>query len=546
MTIWGKSESLCDKAREFYYEFLRHNRAAVPDAIIHHIEGCAFCQEEIRRLQEAMTQVRDAPNPAPGPRRNDATETLSRHFEFLDESICCFQVRPFLPELLISSRQIRIPTPITVHIDNCPECGEDLDSIRKLGLRDDQLNRLGLFYSQAGGPCSSRCPSAQPVAVGLADFSLDRGDPRMLDHVSLCPDCRARLYQRRDAAMADLRTRDVRSKVLSCDEVSMADLFDFVLPFGLEAASIATTSGHRDAVATHVRTCPRCMEKVQSLHRTLYGVAERADSDVCTVCRIDKDDENAGGQTPANAYRYPIRVQVSRRELVKSPRARWRTGPHSRIAIVATVVFLSGILAMLPLSRATGMSVDGIRKAVGRMPNVRLTRSNGEDSQPFFEMLLATNRKIIVTTIGNERTLRDYDKGCKTVFSPGKPARTGSLLAEESDGCEKFMTRILDEVFGHASARSNLSESQAEHASSGRPGERWSVYELTREDPADGAAAPRRWKVYLDPVRKLPMKIEYSQRPPTGFGPDVIQVTEFTYLTQSAMDEAIAARAPTE
>jgi len=419
MTSWGKSESLCHKAREYYYDLLCHDETTVPAAIARHVEGCSFCREQIRRLKESLGQAQNERKSPEGSENNQGIEALSRHFEFLDERVHCSAVKPFLPELLISSRQVRIPTPITVHVENCPACGEDLDSIRELGLRDDQLNRLGLFYGQAGHPSRSHCRAARPVASGLAAFSLDGVDSDTLNHLCLCPECRSRVYRERARAMTGRYVPDERTGVLACHEVLPADLFDFVVPFGLEADTIARTSGRRDAVATHLRACPRCVEKVQSLHRTLYAIAERTDSTVCTVCRTEKEDES---RPPTEAYRYPIHVQVLRQEPTRTAPSGFWTGLRNKSALTIVAVIVGGALSLIPLSTATGeMDVGRVQKAVGRIRNVHITRSQSEGSAPYFEMWLAADRQTVVTKVDTEYTVHEFGKRLITVYTPGSP-----------------------------------------------------------------------------------------------------------------------------
>lgn len=556
MTVWGKSESLCQKAQEYYYEILCHNDAAVPEAITRHVEGCSFCREQIRRLQEALAQGDSKANSSQGPENNGAIEALSRHFEFLGERVHCSQVKPFLPELLISSRRIRIPTPITVHMDNCPECGRDMASIRELGLGAGQLSRLSQFYGRVADPGPLQCPSAQRAAAGLAAFSLDGADSRTLDHISLCRHCRTWVYQQRARAMADRNARAGRPDVLACNDVSTADLFDFVLPFGLDPVALGRTSGRRDAVATHVRACPRCMETVQSLHRTLYAVAERADSALCTVCRTDENDADPSDEARPPACRYPIHVQVLRQEPApaavghglgassgseRTASAGWRSMPRRKIAVVGITLLVGGLLTMVPRSTATGMNVGGVRKAIERMTDVHMAKFHGEDSTPFFEMFLAAGRQTVVTKVGPERTLYDFRTKRMTVFGPDAAPRTGPLPASGFDSCEEFMLRTFETIFVNVSEKDSLSET--EYVASDRPGEYWAVYELTQTG-SQGAGLPRlgQWKVFFNPVLKVPEKIEYIARPSAqGLAPAQVQVTRLRYLNRSQMDDTITA-----
>jgi len=561
MTVWGKSESLCQKAQEYYYELLCQNDAAVPEAIIRHVEGCSFCREQIHRLQEALAQGDSQAGSSQGPGNNRAIEALSRHFEFLDEPVHCSQVKPFLPELLISSRRIRIPTPITVHVDNCPECARDMASIRELGLGAGQLRRLSQFYGRVADPDPLQCPSAQPAAAGLAAFSLDGADSRTLDHVSLCPHCRTWVYQQRARAMADRNARAGGPNVLACADVSTADLFDFVLPFGLDPVALGRTSGRRDAVATHVRACPRCMEKVQSLHRTLYAVAERADSAVWTVCRTDESDADPSDETQTPAYRYPIHVQVLRQEPApaavghglgassgsgRTASAGWRSMPRRRIAVVAIAVVVGGLLTVVPRSTATGMSVGGVRKAIERMTNVHMAKFHGGDSTPFFEMFLAVGRQTVVTKVGPERTLYDFRTRRMTVFRPDKAPRTAPLPASGFGSCEEFMTQIFETIFVNVSEKDSLSET--EYVASDQPGEYWAVYELTQTgSQRDGLPRLGQWRVFFNSVRQVPEKIEYIARPSApDLAPAQVQVTRLRHLTRSQMDDAITALSSAE
>ena len=57
---------------------------------------------------------------------------LQRHFELLGERVTCAQVKPLLAGLLDPSVVIRIPTPVTVHVDHCAACARDLETLRGL------------------------------------------------------------------------------------------------------------------------------------------------------------------------------------------------------------------------------------------------------------------------------------------------------------------------------------------------------------------------------------------------------------------------------
>ncbi len=557
MTTWGNGEGLCHRAREYYYDLLRQNDAAVPEPIARHVKACPFCQGQISRLHKALSRTENRSDSPDGRDSEEAIEALARQFGFLGESVHCSQVKPFLPDLLIPSRQIRVPTPITVHVENCPQCADDLASIRELGLRADQLNRLTRFYGRDLGRDLSRCGPARPTAAALAALSLDGADPRMLRHISCCPQCRAWVYRHRARAVADLSTRAVRIGALTCDEVSMAGLFDFVVPFGLDAAAIGRADGRRDAVVTHVRACISCMEKVQLLHRTIYAVAERADSAVCTVCRPKESEGDPCGQVEGPAYHYPLDVQILEHESSPeaiplepvasrgSRRATWgrrKAGPRIKTALLAAAVLAMMLLALLPQPAATGMNAGHIRRAVEQMNNVYIARFHGDNPQPSQEMWVAKDRQIVAMETDAGRTICDPKQ--KTVVIPGCAPYTVKLEPDGSESCTKLLNQMLGMVFAGLSEDDALSEKAP--VASDRPGECWSVYECTRTRSTHaGIPVVHQWRIYLNPALQ-PVRIEYSQEHGGQLPPARIQTTRFEYLTSSAMDQALTARFPAE
>jgi hypothetical protein len=73
---------------------------------------------------------------------------LQLHFAYIGKHVTCDIVKPFLPGMLDPAMEIRIPTPITVHLDNCPKCTEDLKEIQKLNFSSTQLYRLSQFFTK--------------------------------------------------------------------------------------------------------------------------------------------------------------------------------------------------------------------------------------------------------------------------------------------------------------------------------------------------------------------------------------------------------------
>ena len=164
---------------------------------------------------------------------------------------------------------------MTVHVEHCSQCEEDLAALRELNLTAPQLKRLSQFFESGRGegvsplrsPCQAK-PEGQDIFAAAAQGSVF-----------------------------------IEGAAVSCDDVSTADIFDCVVPFG------APPDERHRTVVFHIRACSACTAKVQMLHRTIHGILERADSDTTTVYHAQSDAEADNGRR-AGAHPYPIEVQV--------------------------------------------------------------------------------------------------------------------------------------------------------------------------------------------------------------------------------------------
>ena len=159
-----QNHKLCEEAKLYYYDCLcDESSGLVPQSISNHIERCRNCQKQINQLKVALSQ-KECIGSEQRQDRSAVTTMLQLHFAFIAERVTCETVRPFLPGLLDPAIEIRIPTPITVHLDNCPRCAEDLKAIQKLNLNSTKLYRLSQFFAK--GPSRDTAEfSDMPAAV---------------------------------------------------------------------------------------------------------------------------------------------------------------------------------------------------------------------------------------------------------------------------------------------------------------------------------------------------------------------------------------------
>ena len=140
-------ESICQKAEPYYYDYLSGVKPEdVPDDLWRHIDCCADCQTEIALLKKAL----ENPGSNSDSPENIAaiTANLELHFAHSGQPVACATVRPFLPTIADKFFEVRIPTPITAHINECKTCADDIESIRAFSLDHRQLLRLGQILAE--------------------------------------------------------------------------------------------------------------------------------------------------------------------------------------------------------------------------------------------------------------------------------------------------------------------------------------------------------------------------------------------------------------
>ena len=123
---------LCEQAKIYYYDFLfLQNKSVIPEFILNHFRTCQNCQKQIYELKTMLTQAQSNKIHGYGRSGSVVSNMLKLHFSYVDQKITCKTVRPFLPGLLDDSLQISVPTPITTHLDHCPDCTLQVNTIKR-------------------------------------------------------------------------------------------------------------------------------------------------------------------------------------------------------------------------------------------------------------------------------------------------------------------------------------------------------------------------------------------------------------------------------
>jgi hypothetical protein len=529
-----EDERLCQEARVHYYDLLCQEEAAVPALVRRHVATCLLCQDQMRRLRETLFEA-ERPASATGAWQDETVEALAQQFQLLDERVTCSEAKPLLPELALESPQIRIPTPVTVHVDHCPQCAGDLATIRELHLSADQLKRLGRLLNGERGAAQRHVEGVPPSKRGL------EGDPNR-DSSRLGTQARAA------AAPGSLSSADAD---IACDDIVMADLFDCVVPSETVPPGRRTARERQTAIARHVRSCPACLGKMRMLQRTLGAIVARADSEVVTVYHADNDVAEL-----ESAYPYPVRVQVLHNDSEAAGDARkvrtalaigLRKLERSAKPLAALVLIGVALIMLLRTTTptASGTNLGDVDKTLAKMKNVHIVTREWPAGVAQ-ESWIARPSNILVRKTGDNCVLYDLARDLRRTLNLRTGVRTSERLSPNDpgrEGARQFMASCLRDLVAEVSSDASLRPAEGERASGADKG--LDVYEVrlpqTRNSPP-----PSRRLVYIDRATGRPQRME-SYRPVPGADPeDATTIMIFEYPTGPEMDEILQTLFPAE
>jgi hypothetical protein len=352
---------------------------------------------------------------------------LKSHFAYVDKPVSCKLVRPFIPTLLNSAVTARVPTPITVHLDNCSQCRRDLETVRKLGLEPGQLCRLGELFADV-----------------------------LADNVS----------------------------------------------------------------------------KIEQLHKTVYDITERPESDVVTIYHIDEAVTMEVADESEKMYEgFPVRVEVRNRQSVtgagrptipasgsfskqEAPVRRLR--PVFKIGIAAAAVVLVGSVLLFKTSQVRALTIDRIYQAIEKVKNVYITKFITERTEPVQEKWVSRVLNIYAIKTGEQTTIWDITRRVKkTVYLDSDSIETTSLSDDEVAAIEEEITGFWGLVpFYHVSnipedaEWRRVADDSIETTVQGTE-----AYELVWTDKKySGSPVVRKWRVFADPHSAFPRRAEWYQR----------------------------------
>jgi len=524
---------LCNQAESYYYDFLRKETIKlIPESIVSHINHCATCQEQINQLRAVLIKSEEHLESDQREVSSAVTEMLKLHFAYIGKPVTCDIVKPFLPGLLDTALEIRIPTPITTHLDKCRQCSEDLEAIRKLSLSRKQLRRLSQLFAEKPAGSNINCTEAQSAIPSVVSIVFNETNAIILKHLCICPDCRGLLYQRREMALRGLPKTNIAKGRSLCNKISARDFFDYVVPYGIDPANDQYAK-FRESLTSHLRTCPMCLAKMQQLHDTVFAIVERPESEVVTVYHIDESAKaKAVCETEELYAGFPIRVEaMEQKDEVKDEQPapafniasalKQKVSTINRkltVKTIATVaaVILIGFALLLNITSAKAVTIDQICKAIEKVKNVHITSFVPSRKEPIQELWVSRTANTYLLKTEKELVLWDIDdalrksKQVATGVTDTTPLST-EMTAEVRDRIGGFLGLVPFADLSIVPKDADWSPVAGESLEATGDIE---AHDLTWTEKAyDGSEVFRKWRVFVDPETDLPQRTEWYEKP---------------------------------
>ncbi len=520
MVAFDGSE-LCREAETYYHDYLQGpGNPSVPRSVARHIEGCSYCQSRIQSLRELLCDLDGRRAPALAGQDLQLIHELRSHFEHVGEPLTCVQVKPFLCRLLSPSVRVRIPTPITTHIDQCAACAKDIESLRQLELGVEQLARLGPLLEQHRQEDPCLCLRAQSHAAALALLSPESISAEILDHLCACAHCRREVYRQRQHLLDHTRFPQAQTKALRCERITTAELLDWVVPYGRRPESFRTE--RQQALREHIRSCPVCLERMQQIHRTVAEIAERADSGVTTVYATRDPagaPRNDAWMAPSGIWSTDVRIPgratvATSKHLGIGSRLKRRvcgsaSGPLAKVAFLAAAMIPLAVLFALSLPAASALSIRQVDRVLAKAGTVHVSVFGEGKSEPIQQLWVSRAARLVISELASVKMIHDLPRGQTTIIPSGRGTfEYVALDSDERETIERSACRFLEFSLDSAPLDAELIL-QPEAASPADVG--LEIYELAWDQASDiGTSLPRRLRLYVDPVTRLPLRQEFS------------------------------------
>ena len=553
-----KNSHLCEEAELYYINLAFGDESGeIPERIAAHVESCSYCRERLNDLKDNVL-VTNRASTQDSKTWKSQTHMLGLHFAHLGRGVGCGVVKPFLPTLTEPSLEVRIPTPITVHLDRCEPCNFDLNTIRDMDLTSKHLGVLNSIFTDKSSMQKVDCSIAAAFIRQYVNFEFQAIRPELIKHLCCCSVCQLLIYKARANKIEDLHGQNLET-TFPCESVTFSDVFDYCFPYGLEPCS-DQYAGFRESFVKELRQCPACLQKVQQMHQQVYAIKERPESGIITIYEISEEQKSGTTSKAKSNYEdFPISVKtVASEGQWKLPRtqqdrvARLGDKTHAlpvrlknvvrAVAAAAVIAVVSMLLYSLP--SASAVTIQQIYNAIQNAANVHIKQYAAEGMELLQEKLVS--KDLGLYAVKDEYNLVVWDvtnklKHTSTVGVSGQ--KTIDLTELQIATMKKRIHSSLDLMpFSHISEVPENAEWQELDASATEgPFGNTRVCELTWTVPtSEGVDLPYKWRAFVQKETQRPLRIEFYGYDIDSGTYELQVVRTVVYLTDDQAQKLIA------
>jgi hypothetical protein len=433
-----------------------------------------------------------------------------------------------------------------------------LETIRELNLTHKQLVRLGQLFAEEPTVDTDVCAKAHNAIASVGEMVFEGISAETLRHSCVCPDCRELLYEDRRRRYKEL-AGSMEDSTIPCDAVSATDIFDYVLPYGINSDNDQYTK-FRKSLTSHLINCRKCLDKMQKLHNTVYIILGRLDSEIVTCFTLRDNVQDSIARSPDYIYAdWPIEVQVfdestqsgkieatdSDPAPLQEPRKKLSMPsirPFIKPAVAAAAVVL---IAMLLLKAPLAQAVDlgQIYNALERIKSVYLATFDTEKPEPTQEIWISQSLNIKMLKTGTQLVLWDLKGKSQRVKNLNTDSLTTAELGEDDIVKVEETMELPWGMLPFSSISGVPADAKWQQIANGNietaiPGT--DVYDLMWvEKSLGGSIVYRKWRCYVDIGTKLPERIEWWQKYAKQEKYELLTVMKVAYPADVEIDAVI-------
>lgn len=544
---------ICDDAELYYLTLIfGEEYGNVPEQIAAHVESCGYCKSRLEALKDLLAADDSDDNQL----SNAQIDMLGLQFAYLGKKVDCAIVKPFLPSIAEPSLAVKIPTPITVHIDRCDSCKSDLAAIQAMALNSKQLNVLSSILWNDPSVETVDCSVAASAIKQYVELDWDKIEPDVAKHLCCCNVCQSLIYKLRAETIVNLRKKNMQTK-FPCELISYCDVFDYCYPYGLVPYR-DQYANFRKPFVDELKQCAECLQKVQDLHRLVYSVKQRLNSGIVTVYEVGESQKSEAATDINEVYEgFPVKVRAiepickqSKSDSEQDNTAVRRPGVtnkwfrHIAKAAVAAGIILAVSLFLLNTPTATAVTIQQVYNAIQKATNIHMQKFFSESVGPLQEKWVSKTLGIYAVKDENGFIVWDVPNELKyTRLSGFQDTETVSMTEMQLASIQKRIQGSLGlmpfENISQMPENAEWKELQAPKLEGISPVDTLAV-ELVWSIPTAGGSDFRfKWRGFIEKSTNRPLRTEFYRYNKNSGKYELETVDLIEYCTENQIRELL-------